>query len=104
MLNWNPFNFNNLVNQDGDGGTATKDEFQIGTNNRIHSPSDSDPNSNTDVGATIIDVRTPQNAALVANNGCLTDNCVGVYGQCDAFDHNVGIGVVGSCPNGCGVA
>jgi hypothetical protein len=105
MFNNNPFGFNNWTNHDGDGGTATKDEFQIGTNNRIHSPFDSDPLSNTDVGATIIDVRTPQNAALVANNGCQTDNCIGVYGQCDVVEHEIiGIGVVGQCLQGCGVA
>jgi hypothetical protein len=61
----NPFNFNNWLNHDGDGGTATQDDFEIGQNNRIHSPNDGDPTSVTLVGATIVDVRTPQNAALV---------------------------------------
>ena len=46
-------------------GTATQDDFEIGQNNRIHSPNDGDPTSVTLVGATIVDVRTPQNAALV---------------------------------------
>jgi len=60
----NPFNFNNWLNHDGDGGTATKADFQIAQNNRIHSPDDGNPKSVTLVGATIVDVRTPQNAAL----------------------------------------
>jgi hypothetical protein len=77
----NPFNFNNWLGHDGDGGTATKDEFQIGTNNRIHSPLDFNPTSNTDLGATIISVRTPQNAALAGINACITDSGIGVYGE-----------------------
>ena len=47
---------------DGDGGTKTKDEVLLGQNNRIHSPDDNDPGSDTEAGATIIDVRTPHNA------------------------------------------
>ena len=81
----NPFGLNNWLGHDGDGGTATKDVFQIGRNNRIHSPDDTNKRSNTDLGATIIDVRTSQNAALIGNNACITDPCVGVYGHCDGL-------------------
>ena len=95
----NPFGLNNWLGHDGDGGTATKDVFQIGRNNRIHSPDDTNKRSNTDLGATIIDVRTPQNAALIGNNACITDPCVGVYGHCDGL----GAGVAGACDAGCGV-
>ena len=101
----NPFNFNNWLNHDGDGGTATQDDFEIGQNNRIHSPNDGDPTSVTLVGATIVDVRTPQNAALVGKNGCVSDNSIGVYGQSDGPTTKTrGIGVAGVCDVGCGVA
>ena len=49
-----PFNFNNWLNHDGDGGTNTKDNFEIAQNNRIHSPDDSNKDSVTLVGATIV--------------------------------------------------
>jgi hypothetical protein len=100
----NPFNFNNWLNHDGDGGTATQDDFEIGQNNRIHSPNDGDPTSVTLVGATIVDVRTPQNAALVGKNGCVSDVSIGVYGQSDGPKKIGGIGVAGACDAGCGVA
>jgi hypothetical protein len=99
-----PFNFNNWLNHDGDGGTATKNDFQIGQNNRIHSPDDGDQNSVTLVGATIVDVRTPQNAALVGKNGCINDVSIGVYGQSVGPSPFGGIGVAGACDAGCGVA
>ena len=99
-----PFDFNNWLNHDGDGGTATKNDFQIGQNNRIHSPTDGDPNSVTLVGATIVDVRTPQNAALVGKNGCINDTCIGVYGEISEPSPFGGIGVAGACDTGCGVA
>jgi hypothetical protein len=100
----NPFNFNNWLNHDGDGGTATKDDFQIGQNNRIHSPDDSNQNSVTLTGATIVDVRTPQNAALVGKNGCINDVSVGAYGESSGPLPTPGIGVAGTCEAGCGVA
>jgi hypothetical protein len=100
----NPFNFNNWLNHDGDGGKSTKDNFQIAQNNRIHSPDDSNINSVTLVGATIVDVRTPQNAALVGKNGCVNDFSIGVYGQSDGPKPFRGIGVTGACDEGCGVA
>jgi hypothetical protein len=99
-----PFNFNNWLNHDGDGGTKTKDEFLIGQNNRIHSPDDGDRNSVTLLGATIVDVRTPQNAALVGKNGCVNDASIGVYGQSLGPSPFGGIGVAGACDAGCGVA
>jgi hypothetical protein len=100
----NPFNFNNWLGHDGDGGTATKDEFQIGTNNRIHSPLDFNPTSNTDLGATIISVRTPQNAALAGINACITDSGIGVYGEGVPGGGSLNMGVVGACDTGWGVA
>ncbi len=100
----NPFNFNNWLNHDGDGGTATKADFQIAQNNRIHSPDDGNPKSVTLVGATIVDVRTPQNAALVGKNGCVTDVSIGVYGESAGPKGIGGIGVAGACDEGCGVA
>jgi hypothetical protein len=99
-----PFNFNNWLNHDGDGGKNTKDEFLIGQNNRIHSPNDGDLNSVTLLGATIVDVRTPQNAALVGKNGCINDASIGVYGQSAGPSPFGGIGVAGACDAGCGVA
>src|ERR1700736_711134 len=76
----------------------------IGQNNRIHSPNDGDPNSVTSVGATIVDVRTPQNAALVGKNGCINDASIGIYGQSAGPSPFGGIGVAGACDAGCGVA
>jgi hypothetical protein len=104
-----PFNFSNWLGHDGDGGKRTTDEVLLGQNNRIHSPDDGDPGSVTLAGATIIDVRTPDNAALVGNNSCVTDMGIGVYGHSDtpAVEEGVrggpGIGVLGSCDAGCGV-
>jgi hypothetical protein len=77
----NPFKFPNWLNHDGDGGTKTTDEVLLGQNNRIHSPDDSNPLSDTLTGATIIDVRTPGNAALVGNNGTVIEAGIGVYGH-----------------------
>ena len=76
----------------------------IGQNNRIHSPNDGDLNSVTLLGATIVDVRTPQNAALVGKNGCINDASIGVYGQSAGPSPFGGIGVAGACDAGCGVA
>ena len=56
------------------------------------------------VGATIVDVRTPQNAALVGKNGCINDTCIGVYGEISEPSPFGGIGVAGACDTGCGVA
>ena len=107
----NPFKFPNWLNHDGDGGTKTTDEVLLGQNNRIHSPDDSNPLSDTLTGATIIDVRTPGNAALVGNNGCIIEAGIGVYGHSgtvtaaeEGFNASEpGIGVVGSCDTGLGV-
>lgn len=99
-----PFDFNNWLNHDGDGGKSTKDNFQIAQNNRIHSPDDTNKDSVTLVGATIVDVRTPQNAALVGKNGCVNDASIGVYGESRGPSPFGGIGVAGACDAGCGVA
>src|ERR1700736_1889779 len=76
----------------------------IGQNNRIHSPNDGERNSVTLLGATIVDVRTPQNAALVGKNGCINDASIGVYGQSAGPSPFGGIGVAGACDAGCGGA
>lgn len=104
----NPFGYSNWLSHDGDGGKRTTDEVLLGQNNRIHSPDDGDPGSVTLAGATIIDVRTPDNAALVGNNGCVTDTAIGVYGHSDTpavekGPRGPGIGVLGSCDECCGV-
>ena len=108
----NPFNFQNWLNHDGDGGKKTTDEVLLGQNNRIHSPDDGNPLSVTLTGATIIDVRTPNNPALVGNNGCELFTGIGVYGHSATispergvvYEQGPGTGVLGSCDAGCGVA
>jgi len=59
------------------------------------------PHPVTLLGATIFEVKTPQNAP-VGQNKCIDDGAIGVYGRSDETTR--GIGVTGACDQGCGVA
>jgi hypothetical protein len=60
---------------------TTRETMWRGKLNEILSPHPEEPHSVTIVGATIVKVRTPQNAALVGQNSRIDNGAIGVYGE-----------------------
>jgi hypothetical protein len=97
----NPFNFdvNNWLRTDGAEGDDTGDNVERGKLNEILPPHPEDAHSATIVGATVVKVSTPQNAALVGQNSCIDNGAIGVYGE--SRGNPAAIGVAGAVDPPC---
>jgi hypothetical protein len=79
----NPFNFNNWLHHDGDGGDDISEDITLGQFNQM----------TADLGsqATIVKDFAGQNSTLVGQNSTQDDGAVGVFGESDGAGGAIGV-------------